>query len=1082
MQRINVKRIAKIFILGVLAVLILVAGVAIFVRIKYPAERLRQMLIAALAENLHLQAQIESLSFHLFSGFTIENLTLAAVEPKPAALPASYQTALRIDEVSLSYRWRSLFARRLDIDAITIARPVFSYWQGPDNSTNIDALLAALDDSTAVTLDTAAASLPVTIDLRTIQLHGLQINTAFAAAVDTQFLALGPLDFTIADLVVDRAAKYRGDYALSAESARLHYTQTASAAAPGVKFECDLRAGLQGRATADSIDLRARLTLTKNRLQWGRTEVQLLPSLHTEAEAQYALAASQLAVPRFTLSLDERELLAARYAMRTQDSTTTFDLNVERGRLDCDYLTRLLHSLKFDFISPALHSLSVSGTLDFSGSELHQAAEGLRYKLALRGENLGYKDSALGLQLDSSQVQISLQSAGADSAEAGVAFDCDFSFAQFDFPIDTVAMHTGPGTLRAKGKLATDNSPEDLYWDLNWRNIAGGSLQSHGTFMSTGVAASAFLLSMRVGAHEIELSPFTADTLQGKVSGTIEVNGKQWNDLQLTSKLQHDTLFYLLEEDRMRFLPYHWTIDAKLAITKNFTDWLFAPGSLQGEPGSANFTARYQTEPGVFRFDLINAALDLSHVLGMVPPSYLEGLHPRLAGLSTANGWMNFQFSSMGELEYMGKFTVNSDKAIFTDDSLGIYADWLELKSDWDLLTNKTTGNYRVTMLASRMPDYIRLPLPRTVADGKIEIDEEAFIIKEGSFTAPAWHLSGSYRVDGKFLQDGMQVQTLVNTDMNAPEFVSLDRGLSLQGRLATRLIIDQFLPDDETAAQPARISGTLRATQLEVMMDSLFVMHDLNADVTFAQDFDFLTMALLPSQPVKQPALANAGEALLLFDVLGELPDHNLTPASQLAIAKLQIGDYEITDVSAKLNLGEGRFDIPQLRMNFLGGNMMGNVLVGFGDGDPDHLTYSTALQVSSIDVSRLRRLSTQVEKGAKLSGDFYLSGIGASPNKLDEVLNNLAGQLNITKIEKKTATNLLEALDPNGTEAGIQRVRFLLKTGWNVKSMTFEIKNGFIYASLAPIKTKPWSALFNLPATLDFARLPVRYFMATE
>ncbi|NUO83462.1 hypothetical protein HUU05_25595, partial [candidate division KSB1 bacterium] len=156
MLKISVKRIAKIFVIGVLAVLLLLAGLAIFVRIKYPSERLRQMLIAALAENLHLQAQIESLSFHLFSGFTLENLTLAAVAPKSAALPASYQTALRIDEVSLSYRWRSLFARRLDIDAITIARPVFSYWQGPDSSTNVDALLAALADTTEAALDTAA--------------------------------------------------------------------------------------------------------------------------------------------------------------------------------------------------------------------------------------------------------------------------------------------------------------------------------------------------------------------------------------------------------------------------------------------------------------------------------------------------------------------------------------------------------------------------------------------------------------------------------------------------------------------------------------------------------------------------------------------------------------------------------------------------------------------------------------------------------------------------------------------------------------------------------------------------------------
>lgn len=157
----------------------------------------------------------------------------------------------------------------------------------------------------------------------------------------------------------------------------------------------------------------------------------------------------------------------------------------------------------------------------------------------------------------------------------------------------------------------------------------------------------------------------------------------------------------------------------------------------------------------------------------------------------------------------------------------------------------------------------------------------------------------------------------------------------------------------------------------------------------------------------------------------------------------------------------------------------MRGNVLVGYGSGAPEELTYSMALQISSLDVSRLRRIATQVEKGAQLSADFYINGKGVAPQQLNETLNSLTGKLNITKIEKKTATNLLAALDPNGTDAGIQRMRLLLKTGWNVKYMTFEIKNGFVYASLAPVKTKPWAALFNLPTTLDFARLPVKYFV---
>ncbi len=1074
------KRLAKIFVISVLALLVLLAGLAIFIRIKYPSERLRQMLIATLAEKFHLQAQVESLSFHLFSGFTIKNLALVAVEQNRAAIPAPYQAALRIEEVSLSYRWRSLLAGRLDVDAITISRPSFSYWQAPDSSTNLDALLAVLQDTSVAQPDTSAESLPFDINLRTIQLHELRLN---AATADTQFFTLGPLELAVTDLVVNRAADYRGNFKLSSDAARVHFKQSMSDSALTYEFWGDLRANIEGHATADSIALRAQLALAQNRLRWGIAEIQQLPSLHTEAEAQYHFTSSHLSLPRFTLVLDEQELLAARFVMQPQDSITTFALNVQHGRLDLDYLSRLLHSLKFDFIPHTLQSISATGALDFSNSALRKTAEGLRYNLHVRGENIGYKDSALGLSVDSSQVQLAWSNFSEDGVAPHTAFEGKLSFAAFDFPLDSTTMHTGPGALQITGELLEDFSPLDLSWNLSWRNVSNGNIENKGSFKSSQTDSSRFLLAINIDAQKIDLAPFTADTLRGRVSGALEIKGRQWDDLLITCALQHDTLFYMLEEDSLRFQPYHWAISSKLEIAKDFTDWLFTRGSLKGEPGSADFTARYQTNPGVFRFDLHNAALELSHVLDMLPPSYFEGLNPKLAGVSHAVGWMNFQFSSLGELEYVGKFKVNSDTALFTDSSLGIYADQFDLQSEWNLATNKTTGNYAVTLLAARMPDYIQLQsLPRVVAHGKIEIDDQTFLIKEGDFEAKDWHLSGNYRVEGKFLRDGMKVLTTVDADLNAPEPVTVDRGVSLQGRLTSRLVVDQFLPDDTTAVQPVSINAALRAEQLNVTMDSTLALHNLNADLNFAQNFDFLTMTLLSPKEESPPQFANAAESLLLFDILGEAQANNLTPASQFTIGKLQVRDYEFTDIAAKLNLGHGRCDIPQLRMNFLGGNLMGNVLVGYGDGDPDRLTYSMAVQVASVDVSRLRRLSAQMEKGAQLSADFYLNGIGASPNKLDEALNNLAGKLNITKIEKRTATNLLEALDPNGTDAGIQRVRFLLSTGWNVKHMTFEIKNGFIYASLAPVKTKPWSALFNLPTTLDFARLPIRYFMTAE
>lgn len=1071
------KRLTKIFLFALLALLLVLAGLVIYVRVQYPSERLRQIVIATLAEKFHFDAQIESLSFHLFSGFTLKQLTLSALAPNRSETPLEFKTALSIDEITLAYRWRSLFSGRLDIDALTLTRPSVSYWQAADSSTNLEALFAALQDTSANPRDTSATSLPLTLNLNTIQLDEMRIKLAVATQTDTQRLALGPFALTIEELNIARDVAYRARFKLDAKAAPLVYSLCMHDSARNVEYRSHLNADLKGNVALDALAphgeqlvMRGEIAFMQNALRYGGTPPALLPELALQAEAQYSFPSSQLNIPSFALHLNKQEILNARYAQRTQGSTTLFDLHVERGQLDLAQISQLAHALGYT-LDPSLTQLSATGTLDFSNSELHQTPAGLHYQLNLRGENVGYHDRARGLQLDSVNTRLAWRS---DKGDGSSTFESEFSFRTFDFLLDTTRLHTGPGQAHASGTLTEKFSLAQLQWELDWRNLARASVRSNGRFERD--EADRMRLNLNLSAHDFDLAPFTADTLQGKVSGEIKVAGTEWEQLEVASTIHHGELFYLLEEDRLRFPPVDWTLNARLKLAPDFSDWQFTLGTLRGEPATANFTARYQSEPGMFQFDLNNATLKLDYVLGILPQSFFEGLNPKLAGASTANGWMNFDFSSLGKLEYTGKFLVNSERAMFTDDSLGIYADWLELQSTWDLATQKTTGAFTLNLRATRMPDYVALPLPLTIANGKIEIDEETFVIKEGSFNAAGWQLSGDYRVAGSFLREGLQVQTTISAAMNAPAPVTVDRGLALQGKLAGRMVLEQYFPDDKNAAQPSHISVALHTEKFNVSMDTSFALENMNADLSFAQDFDFLTLALSSPQVTATPQARNANEALLLYDVLGR---RAVVSNSQVRVEKLRLREYEFSDVVADLNLGQGRFDIPQLRMNFLGGNVRGNMLVGYGNGNLEEVTYSTALQISSIDVSRLRGIAGQVEKGAQLSADFYINGKGAAPQQLNETLNNLIGKLNITKIEKKTATNLLAALDPNGTDAGIQRMRLLLKTGWNVKYMTFEIKNGFVYASLAPVKTKPWAALFNLPTTLDFARLPVRYFV---
>ena len=111
--------------------------------------------------------------------------------------------------------------------------------------------------------------------------------------------------------------------------------------------------------------------------------------------------------------------------------------------------------------------------------------------------------------------------------------------------------------------------------------------------------------------------------------------------------------------------------------------------------------------------------------------------------------------------------------------------------------------------------------------------------------------------------------------------------------------------------------------------------------------------------------------------------------------------------------------------------------------------------------------------QEASLLCGNLEFWGKGVDPAAGFEI----DGSLHITKIERWVADNLLMLMDPKGTDKSIQNVRRLLGQGWGVRSFSFMTKGGFIYPSIVPVK--PWFAPFSLPKTLDFPRMPLRFFL---
>ncbi|MDZ7361239.1 MAG: hypothetical protein ONB46_11000 [candidate division KSB1 bacterium] len=1093
------KRFAKIFLAALLVLLAAVAGLTIYVKVKYPAERLRQLLISHAAEEYRLRVAIARLDFNLFRGFELDDVVLHGATTDSASQFEA--PPLTVEKIKLAYRWRSLLSRRLDVDEMIIEHPSFFYRLDPDNSSNFDAIFAAVADSATAASDTAAAGLPISIRLQTLHLKNLHISAVLASAVDSQRIAFGPINLTVNEMAVSRQAQVNGKVQWRAESAAVRYRKTPIGEGVALMFAANLHARLSSAIRGDSLAVQGEMALDNAQIKLGNGNNFSLPRLATKAEIRHDFASSRLEAPEITLLLDGKEQLAARFEMSLQNGAPAFALRVNRGVLDLANLLTLARAHTSGEMRVFLQNIDCAGEVEFSGSTLESDAHGMTHQIILQGRNLAYADQAAGLKFNEGNFTANWKTNADSSAEA----EGKFHFGSFDFPLDTAqALKTGPVDLQLNFALAKDFMPLQGGLDLSWQNFSEGEIQARavigpvGAAPRTGSWLSRLSGNVEIKLEALEISPFAANVASGKISGKLTLAGKRLDEADLHVDLRNEKIRYETIEYKGRAPDYHLTASSRLMINSALTKFSLPSGKLQFEPAQASFSAIYDAQADTFRFNLPNFVVDLSQVRRALPDTILASMnYAKLTGSGKGSGWLQGRFFEPDSLDYRGVFALHSTDAAYVDSVLGIYTDSLQINSEWILTAAKTTGIYAVACSTPRLPDYLRKPLPPTTATGRLTVDEATFTITDGKLEIPHWHAVGNYRVDGEFRPAGVQVKTTVDLGLRAPKAINIDRGMTLRGDLQGQLIINQYIPNALTAPQPFHLNGWLRADGMNIQVDTTLALYNLKADCRFNQDFDLLYVPLDSTAPgmklepegewqpflvlksaEQTPHFAHADEALLMYELFRD----NAGERSRVTIEKIEVLGYQLSNLAADLHLGNSRFDIPKFSVNLFDGNVAGNLLVGLGSGNPDSISYATNMQIASIDVSGFRRLSAELGgKQSRVSANFALHGLGIpqSGKNLETIVNNLTGRLNITKIENKVASNLLQALDPKGTDKGIQNMRLLMKTRWNVRQLAFEMKNGFVYASLTHVK--PWYAPFTLPQPLDFARFPVKPYLKT-
>ncbi|MGH7601047.1 MAG: hypothetical protein ACREOI_32215, partial [bacterium] len=314
------NRLAKILLAVLLVLVVAIIGLTLYVKAKYPPERLKALLISYLADEYGIRAQIERLDFNLFSGFELNKIVIGGANHDSTLAPEWGGFPLAIEKIKFAYRWRSLLSRRFDIDDVTFEQPTFIYRQAPDSSSNLDVILAAFADTATAPSDTATAGLPISIHLKTLRVNDLKIFAMLASAADTQRVALGPLNLEVDQIEVDRQANFSGNIKLQCDPASLNYVSIPIGQGAPFRLLTRIEAEIGGAMRGDSVAAKVEMAVDSSGMYWGENNSIFPPRLSLRAETHYNLVSSQLQIPDLHFSLADQELIAARFAIATSDS------------------------------------------------------------------------------------------------------------------------------------------------------------------------------------------------------------------------------------------------------------------------------------------------------------------------------------------------------------------------------------------------------------------------------------------------------------------------------------------------------------------------------------------------------------------------------------------------------------------------------------------------------------------------------------------------------------------------------------------------------------------------------------------
>lgn len=1018
------------------AFLTLWASVYIFVKVKFPPERLKRLVEERISQNLGRKFQIEKVFLDLLHGLKIEGIFLGEDGKGPE------QGFFKLKKLDLRYSLLPLLKRKLQLQKVSLLSPWVHLTRNEKGEWNFEDFMKKQESPT---------TLPLTVGLNRLDLDDLGLKIEMETPHGILTADISGINLKLKDLFVGREFKKEWGFKAKVSSRKdaqcmLRFNDNIINSRLELQIDCDAL-NPSNMVVKGSFALKDMLLSLAN----GHSQ---LPDLRLSFWGQLNSETGQSLMKE--LSLKWGKIFFVRATGKVENTKICFLIN--RSRLSLQPLWALLSGVRISEVK----SIKLSGELDLDRSELKSTADGMRIlgRARLRRLNLDYPKrgfSAKGLNLET------YFSGDYDS----LGFHEGVLRGKLEIPTiicslnHTLEIRAQKMDLTFHTNLGEDFFPSKLDLQAQMKDLSGALLKMGASFALKRPSDSGEMgLENLSGYGELELKGLKVKRLLGEqLQGHVDFHFNMTSNFSKRARFD----FSLSSEDLVCFyednyepLPsigLHGQGIFRIALSSkdlyldklNFTVNDLINAEIRGEFLSSNRQVRLRLE----RFLLNNPKLT-----GWFPAPLKEKIESlKIDGETKISGELNGKISDEGQFSYCFNSVVDLGAGLHYP-AVFLRIDGLKGRGVLNGDSKGMEGHFSLEMEEISKEDIFNRPIKdiRVELKGSLK-GRDRLRLKEALVQIP--DLGSKIKFSGSIerLSSKPQTQMMLNLSFSSEDKVETVWGLFAQGEVKTQVQLDSS----------ATLSGLIKIRDLNLWLGRDLQIEGIQGNLPFSQRLKF-----------EEEGFESQGLKLTTYDLLRPYCIRSLLDLPNFKVTRIEIFGYEVSNLEMDLLIGGNRLEIPRFRLKLYGGNISGSCFVDLDQGDPSQVNYWFKAQIARVDLGKLPGAKMGEAKGSEITANMEFKGKGLNFKQGFDI----EGEFVITDIGPRATEGLLRSLDPKGTDPAIRDARRLMNRGFKPKLISFQIRHGNFYPTI--ILSQPWYYPLKISGgRIELARIPIKFFL---